>query len=58
MGHMLVAEAAVIGIAHPKWQERPLLLVVVKPGQTLDRECLLHYLEGSRGQVVAARRWC
>ena len=46
MGHMLVAEAAVIGIAHPKWQERPLLLVVTKPGQTLDRETVLHYLEG------------
>ncbi len=46
MGHPLVAEAAVIGIAHPKWQERPLLLVVVKPGQTLERETVLHYLEG------------
>jgi fatty-acyl-CoA synthase len=46
MGHLLVAEAAVIGIAHPKWQERPLLLVVVKPGQTLEREAVLNYLEG------------
>jgi acyl-CoA synthetase (AMP-forming)/AMP-acid ligase II len=46
MGHPLVAEAAVIGIAHPKWQERPLLLVVVKPGQTLEREVVLNYLEG------------
>ncbi|MBF6024120.1 3-(methylthio)propionyl-CoA ligase [Lysobacter niastensis] len=44
MGHPLVAEAAVIGIAHPKWQERPLLLVVVKDGQTLERESVLHYL--------------
>ncbi|QSX77524.1 3-(methylthio)propionyl-CoA ligase [Agrilutibacter solisilvae] len=46
MGHLLIAEAAVIGIAHPKWQERPLMLVVVKPGQTLEREAVLHYLEG------------
>ena len=46
MGHLLVAEAAVIGIVHPKWQERPLLLVVTKPGQTLDREAVLNYLEG------------
>ena len=46
MGHPLIAEAAVIGIAHPKWQERPLLLVVVKPGQTLEREAVLRYLEG------------
>ena len=45
MGHLLVAEAAVIGIAHPKWQERPLLLVVVQPGQTLEREAVLHYLK-------------
>lgn len=44
MGHPLVAEAAVIGIAHPKWQERPLLLVVVKSGQALDRESVLHFL--------------
>ena len=46
MGHLLIAEAAVIGIAHPKWQERPLMLVVVKPGQTLEREAVLRYLEG------------
>ena len=46
MGHLAIAEAAVIGIAHPKWQERPLMLVVVKPGQTLEREAVLHYLEG------------
>lgn len=46
MGHLVIAEAAVIGIAHPKWQERPLMLVVVKPGQTLEREAVLNYLEG------------
>jgi fatty-acyl-CoA synthase len=45
MGHLTVAEAAVIGIAHPKWQERPLMLVVVKPGQTMERETVLRYLE-------------
>ena len=46
MGHLMIAEAAVIGIAHPKWQERPLMLVVVKPGQKLERESVLHFLEG------------
>ncbi|MDR7134509.1 fatty-acyl-CoA synthase [Lysobacter niastensis] len=46
MGHLVIAEAAVIGIAHPKWQERPLMVVVVKPGQTLEREAVLNYLEG------------
>ena len=30
--HPTVAEAAVIGVAHPKWQERPLLLVVPRAG--------------------------
>ncbi|WP_183982924.1 long-chain fatty acid--CoA ligase [Sphingomonas jinjuensis] len=33
-----VAEAAAIGIAHPKWDERPLLLVVRKPGSTVTAE--------------------
>ena len=46
MGHLVIAEAAVIGIAHPKWQERPLLLVVVEAGQMLEREAVLRYLEG------------
>jgi len=31
VGHPAVAEAAVIGVHHPKWQERPLLIVVRKP---------------------------
>jgi fatty-acyl-CoA synthase len=46
MGHPGVAEAAVIGVAHPKWQERPLLVVVKKPGQELTREQILAYLHG------------
>ena len=46
MGHPGVAEAAVIGIAHPKWQERPLLVVVAKAGQVLTRDDLLAFLRG------------
>jgi fatty-acyl-CoA synthase len=46
MGHPAVAEAAVIGVAHAKWQERPLLIVVKKAGQEVTREDLLHFLEG------------
>jgi len=46
MGHPLIAEAAVIGIAHPKWQERPLLVVIVKAGQILERETVLRYFDG------------
>ena len=46
VGHPAVAEAAVIGIAHPKWDERPLLIVVLKPGAAADKEALLGHLEG------------
>ena len=46
IGHPAVAEAAVIGAPHPKWQERPLLIVVRKPGQALDRESMLQFLAG------------
>lgn len=36
MGHPAIQEAAVVGIAHPKWQERPLALVVLRPGRKLS----------------------
>lgn len=41
-----VAEAAVIGIAHPKWTERPLLIIVRKPGSDISAENVLAYLDG------------
>jgi fatty-acyl-CoA synthase len=46
MGHPDVAEAAVIGVAHPKWDERPLLIVVPKAGVRPTRESLLAFLDG------------
>jgi fatty-acyl-CoA synthase len=46
VGHPEVREAAVIGIAHPKWDERPLLIVIKKDGSTLDRAGMLKYLDG------------
>src|SRR3546814_16355868 len=44
--HPAVAQAAVIGVAHPKWDERPLLIIVAKPGVTPTREELLAWYEG------------
>ncbi len=46
MGHPDVAEAAVIGVSHPKWTERPLLLVVRNEGADLDAEGMLGYFKG------------
>lgn len=44
VGHPSVAEAAVIAIAHEKWQERPLMLVVRRPGQDVSKKDLLDFL--------------
>jgi fatty-acyl-CoA synthase len=41
-----VANAAVIGVLHPKWDERPLLIIEPKPGAQPTREQLLAFLEG------------
>ncbi len=44
VAHPDVREAAVIGVAHPKWQERPILLVVPKPGATLTKSAVVEFL--------------
>ncbi len=44
VGHPDVAEAAVIGISHPKWDERPLLIVVPKPGRVPEKDAVLDFL--------------
>ena len=46
IAHPAVAEAAVIGIVHPKWDERPLLVVVKKAGASVSKEDLLKFFEG------------
>jgi len=46
VGHPKVAEAAVIGVRHPKWSERPLLVIVLKQGQSASKAEILAYLEG------------
>jgi fatty-acyl-CoA synthase len=45
-GHPKAALAAVIGMSHPKWDERPLLIVQLKPGQEGTREEFLKHLDG------------
>ncbi|UZE96081.1 3-(methylthio)propionyl-CoA ligase [Alkalimarinus alittae] len=44
VGHSAVAECAVIGVPHPKWDERPLLLVVTKEGEETSKQALIDYL--------------
>jgi acyl-CoA synthetase (AMP-forming)/AMP-acid ligase II len=46
MAHPSVLQAACIGVVHPKWDERPLLVVVRRPGMDVSREELLAFYEG------------
>ena len=46
VGHPDVLEAAAIAVKHPKWDERPLLVVIRKPGSDLDRDQMLAWFEG------------
>jgi fatty-acyl-CoA synthase len=46
VGHPKVAEAAVIGVRHPKWDERPLLIVVLKKDQKAGKDDILGFMRG------------
>jgi 3-(methylthio)propionyl---CoA ligase len=46
MSHPAVAEAGVIGVHHPKWEERPLLVVVKRQGHDVSREDMLKFYDG------------
>ncbi len=46
MAHPAVQMAACVGMKHPKWDERPIVAVVRRPGAELSREELLHFYEG------------
>jgi len=46
VAHPAIAEAAVIGVKHPKWDERPIVVAVKKAGQDVTKEELLKFFEG------------
>ncbi len=46
IGHPSVAEAAVVGVKHPKWDERPLLVIVLKQGESASRDDILAFMRG------------
>jgi fatty-acyl-CoA synthase len=46
IGHPKVAEAAVIGVRHPRWDERPLLVVVLKKDVSATRDEILAFMKG------------
>ncbi|MBI3704407.1 MAG: long-chain-fatty-acid--CoA ligase [Rhizobiales bacterium] len=45
VGHPKVAEAAAIGVKHPKWDERPLLVIVLKKGEVASKEDILAFMQ-------------
>ena len=56
MGHPCVAEAAVVAVPHPKWDERPLAVVVLKPGHAGDQGRSDRVSGAAVREVVAAGR--
>jgi fatty-acyl-CoA synthase len=46
VAHPAIQEAAVIGVRHPKWDERPVVIAVKKQGQEVSKEELLRFYEG------------
>jgi len=46
IAHPAIAEAAVIGVRHPKWDERPIVVAVKKTGQDVSKDELLRFYEG------------
>jgi len=51
MGHPDVIEAAVIAVPHPKWDERPLATIVVKPGKVVSKEDIRKFLDGQFAKI-------
>jgi hypothetical protein len=58
VGHPDVAEAAVIGVAHPKWDERPLLVIVVKEGRSPSKTSFSDFLTARLPNGGCRTMWC
>ncbi|MBV8444383.1 MAG: long-chain fatty acid--CoA ligase [Candidatus Dormibacteraeota bacterium] len=56
-GHPAVAEAAVVGVPHERWQERPLATIVLKPGATVEPAELRDFLDGKVAHWWLPERW-
>ena len=54
-GHPEVAEACVVGIPHPKWDERPMLFIVTNSGEPIEKESIIEFLSDKVAKMVAAR---
>ena len=57
-GHPEVLEATVIGVPDEKWQERPLALVVVRDGASVEPTQLKEFLDGKVAKWWLPERWC
>ena len=57
MAHPDVAEAAVVGVADPRWEERPLVTVVLRPGASASAEQLREFLSGRIARWQLPERW-
>jgi fatty-acyl-CoA synthase len=52
MDYAAIAECCVIGVPHPHWQERPLLLAVVRDGYEFSRESIRSFLTGRVAKIA------
>ena len=52
-GHPEVAEACVVGIPHPKWDERPMLFIVTNSGEPIEKESIIEFLSDKVAKSVS-----
>jgi len=57
MGHPDVLEACVVGVYHPQWIERPIAIVVPKPGRSIQKEDIISFLKEMAEKGVIQKWW-